>query len=588
MFIIKIFIYRYTYLAALITLFSNQNIYANIENCSFNADNYKSDSFNIPQAVTVAVSDKGFNTIKDDLMTILSSNGIDLSRFLMQESSYMMDKVSTEKLVDDPAIQKTITDIKRTMEKYLVGFKLNPHQFSIDLKKVLFLAQWKSIILNIHPFEHRSKNNEKNDSDLFDADLILEASNIKLSADSISITDLENAWLSTWGLSKLQLEMKKNTLPLNIVIKTRFFRKDDDSLGIKVIGVNSNIEKTTLDMDNKVSLIMPEVGIFINDKKFFFNEEQLKKDLLIQEQSILKSIQEAINKNVQTLVPTLLTKYLDKILSADVSEINQMAPPAAPTTGNVNPLIWGIKLIKFSADNGLFSLQFNGLVEDPSPTIQALQSGNANTKVGKSHPLSKRQSCLDDFQSKDTMTKYQKKIDQYDVSFGFKTDFFNKFINISFVRGYIKDIDLDDGDKITLIEQPVLHVDEQNRLKMRISFTNRVKGFIETIAVKNPILMSMDLILDTPIDPKTQKVNLVVKDIDMQSVHVSEDNFRWPFKSKGVKSAIERVEGARKSSAGYVLSEELPIPTDLMGILLETKASSFDKNGYMIFHSNYK
>lgn len=567
-------------------------IYLIITNLSFSSvcssNSLKDENFNIPQAVTVALSNQGFNTIKDDLITILSTNGIDLSRFLIQETNHTMDKTSTEKLVNDPAVQNTIIKIKSILENHFDNFKINPHKFSLEIRKILVLAQWKSIVLNIHPFKHDSKDVDRNQSDLFKADLVLEAKNIKLSADSFSITDLENAWLSKWGINKLKLEMTEKSKPLKITINTLFYKKEDDTLAVKVTGIDSNIEQTPLDFGDNFTLEIPKMGFFIEDKKYYIKTDQIKKDLLSIEKTVIATIQEAVNKNIKTLVPTLLTDYIAKVLATDMTEINQMSPPGAPSTGKVNPLIWGIKLIKFSADNGLFSLQFNGLVEDPAPKVEEIVNDNNKKKIGKSHPLNTREVCLDDYKSQETMTKYQKMIDQYDVSFGFKTDFFNKFISISFLRGYIKEISLSDGDKIILIEQPILYVDAQNQLRMRIGFTNHVKGIIESYAVKNPIVMSMDLILDTPIDPKTHKVTLVVKDIDMESVIVSEDNFRWPFKSKGVKSAKDKVAKARKSSAGYVLSDELPIPTDLMGILLETKASSYDKNGYMIFHSNYK
>ncbi len=540
--------------------------------------------FNIDQAVSVIISQKGFDAIKDDIITILNTNGVDLSRFAIDESEYKSEKIPTEKLAANPSMQKTIKESKELLEKYLTDFELKDHQFKVNIKKILLQANWKSIQLNVHPFSQGTVSEAKQ-TELFRADLILTAENIRFSADSLHVTDLENAWLGTWGLNQLVLETQKGTIPLRIKVATRFFRKPDDALGIEILKVETNIDKLKLDLHDKMKVVMPKIEIKIDDKSFEVDKTQIEKDLKAQEENILKSLQEAIDKNVQELVPTLINKYLSSIDTKSVSEISQMAPPSAPTQTPVDPLVWGIKLSNFTADNGLFAMHFKGLVEDPTQ-LQLVQKIKEKTPKSKKHPYYKK-SSLDSFMSQGSLSKFFADNDLYDLTFSFKTDFFNEFIIASYNRGYIKTMPLGEDDSITMIQSPYLYVDSQGSLKMHLKFTNVVKGF-QKIAVKNPVVIEMDLFIAAPIDPVTKKFTLIVKDFDMDSVQVSEDNFNFLFKDLGVRKTREKIENSRKTTKGMVLSSELPVPSDLLGVSIVPQHASFDKNGYMLFHMNYR
>ncbi len=415
----------------------------------------------VAQAVSVIVSQKGFDAIKDDIITILNSNGIDLSRFAIEESNYKTEIMPTEQLASNPTMQKTIKDMKVLLSKYLKGFEVKPHQFSLTAKNILLQANWNTIQLNVHPFM-RNATGELINNELFKADLMLVADNIRIKANSLSLTDLENAWLGTWGLNNLMLETVKGTIPLNIKVETRFFKKADDSIGIELLKITTNIDQTKLDLDDKITLVMPRIEIRIDANSFEVDKSALEKDLLLQEENILKSLQDAIDKNVKEVVPALLNKYLSNIGTLDISEISQMQPPSAPTDIPVEPLLWGIKLSRFSADNGLFAMHFKGMVQDPQPLLD-LPLTTLSHKIKKSikHPINNLEN-FPSIQPTKELTKYHPAIDRYDVTFSFKTDFFNEFIDVSFKRGYIKEVPFGDEDKITLIKSPKFFVDAKD------------------------------------------------------------------------------------------------------------------------------
>lgn len=503
---------------------------------SYIQTNVPKSGFTIEQAVSVIISQKGFDAIKDDIITILNTNGVDLSRFAVKETEYKTEIIPTEKLAANPSMQKMMRETKELMKKYLLGFEIKDHQFKLDVKNILLLAQWKSIQLNVHPFLNKTQK-ELESTELFKADLIMSAENIRIKADSLHLTDLENAWLGTWGLNNLILESMKGTTPLKIKVSTRFYRKNDDTLGIEILKVDTNITKIKLDIKDQLKVVMPKIEIKIGNSTFEVNKTQIENDLKAQETNILKSLQEAIDKNVKELVPTLLNKYANNFSTQNISEISQMAPPAAPINVPVEPLVWGIKLATFTADNGLFAMHFKGLVEDPKPFIATAVQTNIKPK-SKKHPLNKL-TTIDTFMSKGALTQFYGENDLYDLTFSFKTDFFNEFIAVSYNRGYVKTMPLADGDSITMIQSPYLLVDDSGQLKMRLKFTNVVKGF-EKIAVKNPVVIGMDLLLETPIDPKTKKFSLKVKDFDMESIQVSEDNFNFLFKELGVRKTKEK------------------------------------------------
>lgn len=553
-----------------LTLFLSLSVSArSSEYADFIVENNAGDeNFPIKNAVNVLFTEKGMDQIENNLTNLLRNNGVDLSHFAFEKFGYESKKIKTVDLVQDPEMKKLIKSVIDQLENYLDGFDLKDHQFSVNLAGLFVQSEWESINLKIHPFLSPTSEMQQQPNTLFYADLVLKAKNIKFKIHKTTAFDKGNPFLGQIGVNDFELFSKTGSIPWVLKIPMRIYKNlNTNFLAVETLLPETNIKKIMLALKYQ-SLILPNISIKINDKEFPLKKSKIDELIKNEQDNLLKKFQIMVQENFATMLPKLLDDTLADVLGKGVTEISEMAPPGAPVGSQAAPMYWGINVFNVRTGYKHLLLEFNGLAQDPNatsvPTPIAPQYF-ARGPLNSTHPL----------------------LEKNDIVFAFNIGFFNHFIQLSYQRGYFHSIELGKGEKVQILTNPLLKMDQQGRLKMLVVIGQKVTG-IEGWIVKNPVKIAMELVLTLGLNSKTGKAELVAQDIDMDTVSVDLNNFRWPFRQQGVKAVRSKIESSRAGIKGYVLSDDLPVPERLLGLELQKKATNIDSLGYLMVFTDIK
>jgi len=537
-------------------------------------DNFK---FDIPKAVQFIVSDKGLDKLETNIPAILAANGIDFSNFRIPEYKYETT-IATEDFSKDPKVKEMIKKTIDALEKYLKDFEIKEHHFVAVLKDLYVKAKWEKITLDIRPiqvnfYELVPQNNRET---ILKGSFYLEAENIKLKLEDAKIKDLNNEFLGNLEVDGLEIATKSASA--NLKIKVPFELKSNSS-GNPVFVVykpESNFDKILLTLSYK-KIILPKVSITINDKTFEVDQTEIEKDLARAQGSILEKIQVKLQEIFIKELPDILESSVNKALAKGFTQVEQMTPPGAPRSGPERQklMVYGIKMSGIYGAKNLLMINLNGGTKDPyfpnfSPTIwnfpyAASRDYNPNND----------------------------KLRKADLSFAFNISFLNRFIEHGFQRGYYSKISFSPKDTIYIQETPKIKMDESGRLKMELKIESKVAG-IQGWIVKKPLIVNFELFLKMVIkesfvndgfeNVNKKTVELRIAEIDLNSIRVNPNNFRWPFRKRGMKSVYEKLKKSNESAKDYVLTDNLPIPEGLLGLKIDINEVGLDQYGYLMFY----
>jgi len=157
----------------------------------------------------------------------------------------------------------------------------------------------------------------------------------------------------------------------------------------------------------------------------------------------------------------------------------------------------------------------------------------------------------------------------------------------SFGRKYFSNMEVgEDKTKVDLVNAPYVFqkynkTSGKNEFRLRINTRYTVSG-AKSIFVNNPIQVSFDIVLDLQGDD-SGKLNLLIDRLDHNSVYIP-GKFIRAFSGTVRSSAKDIIKGMSKDLKGYILSENLPIPSNIFGIPLEYNHYKIDKKGNIILY----
>lgn len=521
-------------------------------------------SENIKHSVGVYVSSNGMEFFKDNVMDLLQNNGFELSEFNYAGTQITMDETTLEDLVSDEEMKSTITEIKGQLKRYLSGIGMDSHQFQLDIDNVDFSANWDKVSLLFYKPDV-TENEEPYDVLVY---AWIEASDISIHVDEITARDLKNKYLGDVGVDGLSIEQVNSSDKLRIGLPIKIGKDKDGNFKLVASKPVSNMNDVKFAADFDSPLRLPEIKISINGHEMKLNLDEVEKLVSDKTPMFLEKAQSFIQDFLENQAPLMITEVAGEAIKSGIGEISQMDPPGAPVDRVVPKLFWSLSLdeLDFAGDN--LHIGLGAVVDDP-----------ASSRVA-------------DLPRNQTSLKYpnleKSNVEDYDISLALNQGFINRIVQLSTARGYFKSMDIGDGETISIVGQPVLNMKGKGKGKpavLSLTIAYKVEG-LQAIAVKNPIHIDFDLNVEFPIDPITKKIKMTATGVDMDSIYLDDKYIR--FMKKTVRKAVrEQITEMQPSIRGMEIADEIPVPTDIGGIILDVQKTDVNDTGYLMIYTNY-
>ncbi len=513
----------------------------------------------IPHAIKLIIGPSGQKVLSDNLPFFIENSGLNLEDFYFPSKDLTLPIKTTREFSDNPEIQEIIDKVKETLERFITGIEINDHQVFLSFQEIEVNINWENIDFTIEaPKDPIIK--EYYD---FLVRLHLEVKDFNLNVQQMIANDLGNPWLGTYGLNDVLIAKDKESPHLRLSLPI-YFRKDrNNAMSTVLMAPNHNFNDIQFDVDFKSPIIMPKITMNIDNYVMRVNTEEVEALIKEKEHIYKDMIKEKINQMLRKNLPEMINNMLKTKLDRPFREVNQMQPPGAPDNAEVAQFIWGIDLQDFSYQRQLLVIDLDANIEDPTfdkdlrlaPRLKA--PGKLNLKNAN--------------------------ISNYDFTFVLNQGLLNKVLQLSGRRQYFEEIPLAAGEMIRLGKTPELQLaGSRPHLKLEIEY--EVEGF-QSVFVKNPIHIEMNLLLDFPLDPQG-KVQMIARGVDLNSVHVP-SRYIHMFKNKVRKAVKKRIKEMNAGLNGFVLAPEVPIPTSLGGINLEKLKTQVDPSGNLLIYTNY-
>ena len=514
-------------------------------------------SFPLKNAIGVAITPKGQEYFQTELYSLIQANNFEINDIYFPGIEIVGDEVATEDIVEDPELREVILKAKEVLNRFFEGLDLDRHQLGLNVEDIYFQANWEEISLNIiEPSISELENN-------YQAIIVLtmRSSNINVEVTKIRGEDRMNEWLGELGIDNFNLFTHADSAPLEIQLALGFNQVSRGNFKIDVLTPKSNLNELLLGYQFDSPLVLPQVEVQINEKKLRLRNEEIEKLLLEEQDNILGRVKSLLQEKIETEIPVMASDIINNALNSGLQEVNQMNPPGAPNEMS-SKFVWALSLGEVSYRNEHLLLGLDARFDDPtlsekkplSTQYLAEQSGNL---LKGTYPNS-------------------------DFIFSLNEGVLNRVIQLSTLRGYFDQIDLDSGEAIKLVKTPYLSL-KNGKGKMPLEIEYQVTGF-SAVFVKNPIHIKFDLNLAFPVDNEG-KISMQVESIDVNS-SIVEDKYIRLFGSK-VRSAVkDTLSEVNNDMKGYLLTDDIPIPDDLAGIKLQKIGTEID-NGHLLIYSQY-
>jgi len=518
----------------------------------------------IKHSVGVYVSPNGLKYFKENLMEIVENNGFAIDEFTYEGTQITMDEMDLADLAPDDEMKETINTVKEQLNRYFTGLDLQKHKFQIDIKGVEFSANWEKLSLDFYK-PQIAEGEEPYDVLVY---AWLEASDIKIHVDEITARDLNHKFLGDVGVNGLSIEQVDSSEKLRIGLPLKFGKDKDGKFNLLASKPVSNMNDVKFEADFDTPLRLPKIDILINGHKISLNLEEVEKLVREKEPMMLEKIQTSLQDFLENQAPLMITEKANAVLKEGLGEVSQMAPPGAPAGRNVKKFLWALNLeeLNFAGDN--LHIGLGAVVTDPTRARDVA------------------------FPAKLTALKYpnleKTEVENYDITLALNQGLVNRIVQLSSLRGYFENMDIGDGETIKIVGQPILNMKGKGKgkpatLGLEIEYT--VTGW-QKIFVKNPIHINFDLNLEFPIDPRSGKIGMKATGVDMSTVFLDKKYIR-AFSGKVRKSVRAQISDMQGSIKGMEIADEIPVPSDLGGILLDKKKIEINDAGYMMIYTNY-
>lgn len=557
----------------------------------------------IPKALRLDITARGRQYLQGRFQQILENQGISFSEGYFQQSDPLIaDKnIDFDNLDMDDETKQLVLSTREFLTTWFMGFPLR------DIRPALLIGDsgYEAVFtkFNIDADETLLKKIGKTEGAVLVLDA--EAKKVDIVAKFFRLWD-ENTkgkenFLGEVGLDGIRMQVGggKNTLKLKIPMYVNI--DSNGQLVFEALNAEENFKEVDLNLTFG-KLILPAVTVVVNGKSFPMDQTKANKEFNNMMPTILQKIRTQLSDFVRTQLPTTLNEKVKEYMKGSLEEVSLMDPPGVTEqekkSAGCSPNFHfrrGQKLTRIQHLDNL-SFQLDAFIEDPQRPKTPLKPELASR--GEPH--------LNYLAST-----------EYDTAFTIDRGFFNRGIQLSFNRGYFKEVGTGDS-KLKLIKAPLIDALNKNmgktaewgvayaRLTLNIrTNTGPIEGFWDNIALdQGDFDLSFDALtkIEKAVDKNgkpTQQVSLSIVDIIMDSIKIDRPSVKKLMTGVGKFFAEEKIyssvaekvrENFAKESASLKKTpselDKILLP-DLWGLNFTVKHMVMDPNGHLIIYLNF-
>jgi hypothetical protein len=547
---------------------------------SINADDnnpLKRFDYNLESGIDIYLAPRLLNFIGGNLDSVLERNGFSPSSFYIHEVEKRTGQQPLEDIVTNPSLLSSIKSLRYQFRKFFSGITIrNNHDLEIKTNGIDLSAHWSKFGVKLLGHE-----GEKN---TITAIFVLEADRLSLNIQSLLIQDHRHKFIGEIGGEKFYINLDQSrSTPLNVIIPIEIsLSPESEIISLDVKQIESNIGSIDLTAGWNAPLKLPRIKVTVNNRTSYMRASVVERTLKREIPNILKGIQENLEEYLLTEAPIKVEEKLKKttdkgyqdfisvpilfnpteekeVLDSEYLEITQQQ------INYPDKAILGMKLNQFGMRKNHFRLQLNSFLEDGQ-----LDSGRfiQPSKRGRKEVSPK------------FLTAHN-----YDIMASINIGLINQYLRISCDRGYLRQLTLGD-EEIQVVGCPYVKTNESaNELRLIVNIVNDVDFSwyqISNYAINGPIVVRFELGLSMFRTLKN-KIGLKLNKIYSETAYIAPRYIN--FGSDSVHNAArEELEKYNQDIKGMVIEEEIPLPSEIMGIPLKYKYSKIDNNGNILFY----
>lgn len=528
---------------------------------------------NIPKAVRVEITPRGQKLFESKLNSILGNLGVSL-----EEGYFPAQTINSEKPIDmdeleksQPEAIKMYKQVKDMLSQWLMGFSLNPHQPAIQIGESGYVAKFSRFGL----VTDQKLMDQLGYRDGAVLAIELEIDSVTMGTSAIKAWDPANAFLGEVQLQDVSISAQKANDKIKIRLPFYVRMNASGLLEFQALEVSQNLDQADITLNYK-KLLVPQMGVIINGKTFYMNNEQLEKFVQSQIPTVLEKVREHIGKFAKEQMPQLLNEKAKEKLAGKIEQIQNMEAPGTEPGDRRPPLIWGMTLTELKMRDSL-NVALDAFVEDPV-NPQSRVAANIGSRGNAS------------------INALNKSL--YDMGLALDRGMINRVMQLAFQRKNFEKIPQSDGSSLKLVASPTIDYTpmpagvavkaNETFFKLHVS----VETQPDSMWLKDTIVISFDIV--TKIRPvKTGKgMELVLYKIDTNSVDMDPSYLSFGgrlFKGKvyeGLKEELAK-RSAPWTKKDEVLSGSLPLPPEILGIQTELVQVNMEQTGHLVLYLNF-
>lgn len=525
-------------------------------------------------AIGLSITPKGQQYLYQNTGKLLIKNGIPVDKTTYPEYVYKQEQPLTQQVLENmlasrPGDQnaakmaQAFEDLQTAIKTWLTGYELKDPQLQVKAQTMGYRATFTKLGIRVDVDATRALRN---------GGIVLmaeaETSDLGVYVKKVRANDLRNSFLGIFGIDGLWLTHDDTRMPLQIQIPIEISIDARKGLMANVPRVVTNIDKLNLN-SGFTRLVLPEIVGLLNGHEFPLDSSQVVATLNQHKDGLVKSLQVFLKGYAKDSAPAFINGMMKQMLDGNrLGVIGGMKPIYA--NAGVPDTLWGIQPSSISMREGSIFVEARGMSEDPRDNFVSLTEGfrsglSVNAQAGT----------------------IPKPAAGSDVSISVHDEFVNRMLQLSFLRGYFKTIDLGGGESIELISAPKM-VFSQNSAVMQIDANYPMTGgfwqdYGTVVGDKLHVRFNINVrFIYSPHGLKVRKGT-----IDQNSIWIDTNGVR--FAAGSVRSKVnERMAAASKDYQDHeqLFADPVALPNDLFHLPLHISGMSVQP-GYLSATLNF-
>lgn len=529
----------------------------------------------IQNAITLEITPKGQKLFSERLGSILGNLGVKLDEGYFPAQTIVSDKAIDldEVAKSQPETVQIYKSVSSLLSKWLTGFSLNPHRPAIAIGESGYIA-------NFSRFGMIADENLMRELGYTEGAVLaieLEVQDLTMGTDLVKAWDADNEFLGTIGLENVTIQANKPNDKIKIRLPFYVRANNKGAIEFKALEIQQNLDQANITLAYK-KLLIPQMGVVINGKTFYLNNEEIEKAASDQVPFIIQKVRDHIQGFAKDQLPDLLNTKVQEMLDGQLEQIQLMEAPGTESGDTRPPLLWGMTLTAPNLKNGSLWVSLDGFVEDPinvlsTPKKESLSRG----KNDLNHLVKAR----------------------YDLGLSLDRGLINRVLQLSFERKNFEKITQSDGSSLKLAKSPTIDYaptpartvlsPKETFLKLQVD----VEVKPDTIFLKETVVVAFDIIAKLRPSKSGEGLEIVLHKIDTSTLKMDPKYFSWlGSKMAGIVLNGIRDELVKRSSSWLkkdeVLSGSLPLPPEILGVQTELEQILMDPKGHLVLYLNYK